>query len=217
MEASTPGSYHTRVFVEILAVLGAFVLPGVLVAAPIGFSSLVGHALYWLSAASQTALAVLLAGKGFALPRARDVAIAAVTGAGLIALTMLLSLAERLVFGLSPSGATGSDIAPSKNLVPAALVTCLATGYREESIFRLWLHEKLAALGLSATPRIVLSSIIFGAAHLGSTDSFGGAVAEFVIAAVAGAALGLVWEKTRSLHGIALGHAVHNAIALSIT
>ncbi|MDR0720602.1 MAG: CPBP family intramembrane metalloprotease [Treponema sp.] len=94
-------------------------------------------------------------------------------------------------------------------------VSCLGTGYLEESYFRFYLLEKLPQMGfgsgmfgISFNDRrltIAFSSILFALCHV-YEGPWG-----IANATLAGVFLSILYQKYRSLHGIAWAHGAYNA------
>lgn len=95
--------------------------------------------------------------------------------------------------------------------IPLAVVFGIATGYREEFYFRSYLLQRLHELGLPTTAAVAISTALFSLGHL-YEGLFG-----FALAAVLGVLFSAVYLERRSLHLIALGHGLYNAIVLSVS
>jgi membrane protease YdiL (CAAX protease family) len=85
-------------------------------------------------------------------------------------------------------------------------VFCLGTGYLEEGYFRVYLETRLSAGGLTPLPRLAIACGLFTLCHL-----YQGPVG-LCNAALAGLFLLLVYRKTGTLHGLALGHGCYNIL-----
>jgi membrane protease YdiL (CAAX protease family) len=124
----------------------------------------------------------------------------------LIAIGLVLSLLISLFSG-SP--------APPKIESPASapgwivmFLSCIGTGYLEESYFRFYLLKKMEKITSGTAGmiiRITLSAALFSVCHLyegpwGITN-----------AVLAGAVLSVLFERYGSLHGIAWAHGCYNA------
>ncbi len=86
-----------------------------------------------------------------------------------------------------------------------ALISCLVTGYLEESYFRGYLLSKLEELGVSGPRTILVSVVLFALCHL-YEGPWG-----LVNAAAAGTALSLLFLRRRTVHAAAWAHAAYNA------
>lgn len=82
--------------------------------------------------------------------------------------------------------------------------SCFFTGYLEESFFRFYLLKKLENSVPFAPLRVVFAVLLFAICH-----SYEG-VWGIANAALAGLLLSVLFEKYKSLHGIAWGHALYN-------
>jgi membrane protease YdiL (CAAX protease family) len=96
--------------------------------------------------------------------------------------------------------------APSSALGWIAVgLSCLGTGYLEESYFRFYLLQKLESLVPNRFLRVLFSTLLFALCH--SYEGLWG----MVNAALAGFLLSFLFEKYRSLHGIACAHVLYNS------
>ena len=94
--------------------------------------------------------------------------------------------------------------------VPAWIMLCLScisTGYLEESFFRFYLLSKREELGLGTSRAVLVSALLFALCHI-YEGPWG-----FLNAALSGIALAIVFVRYRSLHGIALAHGLYNIFA----
>ena len=83
-------------------------------------------------------------------------------------------------------------------------ISCLGTGYLEESFFRFYILSRREELGLSNTSALIFSTIIFAICHI-----HGGPWA-FLNSFLAGIFLCFIFLRYRSLHGIAIAHGLYN-------
>jgi membrane protease YdiL (CAAX protease family) len=83
--------------------------------------------------------------------------------------------------------------------------SCLGTGYLEESYFRFYLLEKLEVVSPCRWIGIFLSVFFFSLCHIyeGPWGILNACLAGFILA--------VLYERFRSLHGIALAHGAYNA------
>ncbi|MDR1566835.1 MAG: CPBP family intramembrane metalloprotease [Treponema sp.] len=88
--------------------------------------------------------------------------------------------------------------------------SCLGTGYLEESYFRFYFLEKLEETGTCLCVRILLSALLFAFCHV-YEGPWG-----VLNAALAGCVLAFLYEKFRSLHGVAWAHGAYNAFVYVI-
>ena len=86
------------------------------------------------------------------------------------------------------------------------IFSCIGTGYLEESFFRFYLLQKLEDWVLFRPVRIIFAVILFAICH--SYEGYWG----ILNAALAGLLLSILFEKYRSLHGIAWAHACYNTV-----
>ncbi len=114
-----------------------------------------------------------------------------------------------------PVNHTYHFLAGNRALLPAAVWTMLAAGFGEETVFRGFLFErwgKLFGYGAPAKISIVLlSSVVFGAAHY-STQGFNGSWQ----AAIVGLAFGSVFAFTGSIFPLMCAHAAFDLTALAM-
>jgi membrane protease YdiL (CAAX protease family) len=87
------------------------------------------------------------------------------------------------------------------------ILSCLSTGYLEESFFRYYLYKKLTLFGLDAPRFILVSTALFSLCHI-YEGPWGTMNACF-----AGLILALIFTRFRALHGIALAHGLYNLLA----
>jgi membrane protease YdiL (CAAX protease family) len=86
-------------------------------------------------------------------------------------------------------------------------LSCLATGYLEESYFRFYLLLMLERAGLGTKKRLFVSVMFFSFCHI--YEGPGGAIN----ALAAGLLLSAIFIRERSLHGIAWAHGAYNLLA----
>jgi len=124
-----------------------------------------------------------------------------------ISISTLLSIASR-AYGLpspprmeAPVNALGWAV---------MIISCLGTGYLEESYFRYYLLSKLRRTLPSPKVRVFLATFLFAICHIHNGP--------FAVlnAALAGIFLSALFIRYRSLHGIAWAHAVHNMFVYSM-
>jgi hypothetical protein len=83
-------------------------------------------------------------------------------------------------------------------------LSCLLTGYLEESFFRYYLLSRFLISGLDPVKAALVSTIMFSLCHL-YEGPWG-----FLNAALSGSLLAFVFLRYRTLHGIALAHGLYN-------
>jgi len=96
-------------------------------------------------------------------------------------------------------------------LIPLALISSLAVGYREEVFFRAYLINRSSEIGVSTVGAVGGGAVLFAVGHLYQ------GVAGFVVALLLGVALGAIYARTRSLHGVAVAHGLYNLTILLIS
>jgi membrane protease YdiL (CAAX protease family) len=84
------------------------------------------------------------------------------------------------------------------------ILSCLGTGYLEESYFRYYLLIKLEIPVPNAAMRAALSTALFSLCHM-YEGPWG-----ILNAVIAGLFLSALFVRFRSLHGVALAHAFYN-------
>jgi membrane protease YdiL (CAAX protease family) len=100
---------------------------------------------------------------------------------------------------------------PARVEAPASLLgwivivfSCMGTGYLEESYFRCYLLTKLEKQQPKVSIRIIFSTILFSLCHI-----FEGPWG-IINAALAGLFLSWLYDRFRSLHGVAWAHGAYN-------
>lgn len=93
-------------------------------------------------------------------------------------------------------------------LIPLALVSTLAIGYREEIFYRAYIADRASEAGLDRRVALAAGAVLFAAGHLYQ------GVAGFVVALAIGLVLAEVYVRTGSLHGIAVAHGLYNFMVL---
>ena len=89
-------------------------------------------------------------------------------------------------------------------------ISCILTGYLEESFFRFYLLQKLEVCGALVLPRIFFATLLFAYCH--AYEGLWGVLN----AVLAGLLLSVLFERYRSLHGIAIAHAFYNAFVYAM-
>jgi membrane protease YdiL (CAAX protease family) len=120
-----------------------------------------------------------------------------------------VSLAASL-FNAIPGGGPPGSPPPRISAWILISLSCLSTGYLEESFFRYYLHEKLTLSGLSAPRFILVSAALFSLCHI-YEGPWG-----VMNACFAGLLLALIFARFRALHGIALAHGLYNLLVYII-
>jgi membrane protease YdiL (CAAX protease family) len=141
---------------------------------------------------------------GITLPRKKDfvVAFAAFTALTLIGVTISLVSAQ---FGES---ALRQSLSPQTVAGWAVLViSCVSSAYLEESFFRFYLLSKREEMGLGPLGAVLGSAMLFSICHI-YEGPWG-----FLNSALSGLVLAFIFLRFRSLHGVAVGHALYNILA----
>lgn len=126
----------------------------------------------------------------------------------------LLLLSVSIVTNLLSRVAGVPGEAPFDFASPGALayvlsgLSLLSVGYMEELFFRSYAITRLRQFGLSSVSAILLSAFLFSLGHLYQ------GVQGVSFALLAGIALGYVFERTKRLHPLAIGHGVYNYLGL---
>jgi membrane protease YdiL (CAAX protease family) len=122
----------------------------------------------------------------------------------LLLTALSVSLAASL-FNTIPGGALQSPPARISAWI-LIILSCLSTGYLEESFFRYYLYKKLTLFGLDVPHFILISTALFSFCHI-YEGPWGTMNACF-----AGLLLALIFVRFRALHGIALAHGLYNLL-----
>jgi membrane protease YdiL (CAAX protease family) len=137
-------------------------------------------------------------------PRVRDLGTAFLALPALLALGILVSL----LGSLFPSPVTAPDIGGPQGLAAflVMILSCISTGYLEESYFRLYLCTRFKAGGIGLVKTMIVSSILFALCHiyegpLGALNAF-----------LAGLLLFFMFTRRQSIHGIAWAHGAYNVL-----
>jgi membrane protease YdiL (CAAX protease family) len=85
-------------------------------------------------------------------------------------------------------------------------LSCAGSGYLEESYFRFYLLQKMENVIPNKTFRMLFSTLLFALCH--AYEGLWG----IVNAVLAGFFLSMLFERNKSLHGIAWAHALYNSL-----
>ena len=96
----------------------------------------------------------------------------------------------------------------NRALLPLALPAMIAIAYREELFFRSFLLTRLQMLDIAPVSRVTAGGLLFGLAHL--SQGFIG----ILVATIIGLLFGIVFERYRNLHIVAVAHALYNMVVL---
>lgn len=133
-------------------------------------------------------------------------------GIGLVAIWVVVGLISVLAATIAgEAGGPEPTVAWSftrRELIPLAIVSTLAIGYREEIFYRAYLTDRAEEAGINARTALAAGAFLFASGHVYQ------GVMGFVIALAIGLVLGEIYFRTRSLHGIAVAHGAYNLIVL---
>jgi membrane protease YdiL (CAAX protease family) len=142
---------------------------------------------------------------GITFPRKKDFVVASLAFAALTLIGVTISLVssqfgEAVVLRqyLSPQTAAGWAV---------LAVSCVSSGYLEESFFRFYLLSKREEMGLGPLGAVLGSTMLFSICHI-YEGPWG-----FLNAALSGVVLAFAFLRFRSLHGVAMAHALYNVLA----
>jgi membrane protease YdiL (CAAX protease family) len=141
--------------------------------------------------------------KGFPRISRRDLWSVLAALPALLLTALSVSLAASL-FNKIPGGTTLESPPARVSAWIITILSCLSTGYLEESFFRYYLYKKLTLFGLDAPRFILVSALLFSLCHI-YEGPWGTMNACF-----AGLLLALIFARFRALHGIALAHGLYN-------
>ncbi|MCL2762959.1 MAG: CPBP family glutamic-type intramembrane protease [Treponema sp.] len=141
-------------------------------------------------------------------PAKRDLIPAVLALPALILIGLTISLVSHHFSGI-PSG---TRFLPPQTAVAWGILalSCLSTAYLEESFFRFYLLSKREEMGLGPHRAILMSTLLFASCHI-YEGPWG-----FLNAALSGIVLAYVFLRFRSLHGIALAHALYNIVVYTL-
>lgn len=145
---------------------------------------------------------------GLGLPGKGDLFSALLAFPGLLLIGLAVSLISPLFSTLPAATVIGSPRTLSAWIVMA--LSCVSTGYLEESYFRFYLLTRLEEFGIQAGKLVLISVLFFALCHV-YEGPWG-----VLNAVLAGTLLALVFLQFRSLHGIALAHGLYNAFVYII-
>jgi membrane protease YdiL (CAAX protease family) len=141
---------------------------------------------------------------GISLPGKKDLLPIALALPALVFIGLTITIVSRLFFEM-PSG---SRFLPPQGFFPWSIlvISCISTAYLEESFFRFYLLSKREEMGLGPHRAALLSTLLFSVCHI-----YEGPLG-FLNAALSGIVLAFIFLRFRSLHGIALAHALYNVL-----
>ncbi len=98
-----------------------------------------------------------------------------------------------------------------RELIPVALVSTLAIGYREEIFYRAYIADRAEEAEVDVRTALAVGALLFASGHLYQ------GVMGFVLSLAIGLVLAAVYYRMRSLHGIAVAHGLYNFIVLLLS
>ncbi|MDR1586227.1 MAG: CPBP family intramembrane metalloprotease [Treponema sp.] len=139
---------------------------------------------------------------GVGIPRKKDL----VSG--------LLALPSLVLIGFAVSAVSPLFQSEGPRLVPPSdvpgwlilVVSCISTGYLEESFFRFYLISKRDEFGLSGAAAALISVVLFAVCHV-YEGPWG-----FLNAVLAGSVLSFLFLRCHTLHGLAFAHGLYNTL-----
>jgi membrane protease YdiL (CAAX protease family) len=145
---------------------------------------------------------------GIGLPGKYDIISAVIALPALVLIGMTIGRVSFNVGEIQP----GPMILPPQTVVSWCIlvISCLSTGYLEESYFRFYLLSKREEMGLGPHRAVVVSTLLFSFCHI-YEGPWG-----FLNAAISGIVLCVIFLRFRSLHGIAVAHALYNIMIFVI-
>jgi len=142
---------------------------------------------------------------GIKLPQKKDFFIAFLAFAALTLIGVTISLV---------SARFGEAAAPRHSLSPQTVtawvvlvISCVSSAYLEESFFRFYLLSRKEEMGLGSHRAALVSTLLFSICHI-YEGPWG-----FLNAALSGVVLAYIFLRFRSLHGVAIAHALYNILA----
>ena len=145
---------------------------------------------------------------GITHPQKSDILPAALSLPALVLIGLTISLIAPYIEGI-PSGLR---FLPPQTLIAWAILvlSCISSAYLEESFFRFYLLSKRKEMGLGPHRAVLVSTLLFALCHI-----YGGPWG-FLNAVLAGVLLAFVFLRFRSLHGIAIAHALYNVVVYAL-
>ena len=132
---------------------------------------------------------------------------------GLCALPALILIGFIIAFIAPRVSESGASPQVFPDTVPGwiiLVISCLSTGYLEESFFRFYLLSKREEMGIGLWSAALLSVAGFSLCHI-YEGPWG-----FLNAVLSGTVLAFVFLRRRSLHGVALAHGLYNVFVYAM-
>ena len=127
---------------------------------------------------------------------------------GLVLAGVLITFTMKTVYQETPIGVEAPDSAAGWAMM---IISCISTGYLEESFFRFYLLKKLEDWVPFRPARVIFAVLLFALCH-GYEGPWG-----ILNAVIAGILLSVLFERYRSLHGIAWAHGLYNAFVYALS
>ncbi|GHV75944.1 hypothetical protein AGMMS49942_07650 [Spirochaetia bacterium] len=135
-------------------------------------------------------------------PRTRDLGTVLIALPGLLVLGVLVTLLGSLLpFPVSVPAIEGPR---GPAAFPVMILSCLSTGYLEETYFRLYLFTRFKEGGIRLMKAMTVSSLLFALCHI-----YEGPLG-VLYAFLAGLLLFFIFSRRQSIHGIAWAHGGYN-------
>jgi len=145
---------------------------------------------------------------GVSAPKKNDAVSAGLAFPALFLVGLTISLISPHVSGIPAA----PRFLPPKTAVSWAILalSCAVSAYLEESYFRVYLLSKREELGMDIYRAVLVSTLLFAICHA-YEGPWG-----FLNAALSGILLAFMYLRFRSLHGIAVAHALYNIVAYAL-
>jgi membrane protease YdiL (CAAX protease family) len=145
---------------------------------------------------------------GITLPKRKDFIAAALAFFSLTLIGVTISLVSAQ-FG--ETAVLRQSISLQTPTVWAVLVfSCFSSAYLEESFFRFYLLSRKEDMGIGPHRAVLVSTLLFSLCHI-YEGPWG-----FLNSALSGVVLAYVFLRFRSLHGVAIAHALYNVLAYAL-
>jgi membrane protease YdiL (CAAX protease family) len=145
---------------------------------------------------------------GVVFPRREDIYTFLFAFPGLLLTGLTISLVSPMFINTPADPGIGAPVTFSGWLV--MILSCVSTGYLEESYFRFYLLTNLGDTGIKTGKMVFISVMFFAFCHV-YEGPWG-----VLNAVLAGILLALLFLQYRSLHGIALAHGFYNAFVYAL-
>ena len=143
---------------------------------------------------------------GVALPQKKDILPAVIAFPALFLIGLAISLVSPFF------GGDGPRFLPPQTAVSWAIlvISCIGAAYLEECYFRLYLLSKREEMGLSPNSAALVSTLLFSLCHAWE-GPWG-----LLNSALSGLLLAFIFLRFRSLHGVAIPHALYNILVFAL-